>query len=134
MSVASNRLAGIALLALLALCPRQGIGEEPPRYILTLDGTTLATFVMICDLIEKGERATLRRRAQLPHSYSFKAEALDCRVTVLETHARLEAALTRGDRLIVWEETIADRPSLGLRSAGPWGAAAAWRERSGRLP
>ncbi len=134
MSVKRNIPAAAAVMALLALAPRPGAGGEAPPYVLSLDGTTLAKFVMICDLIEGGQRATLRRREQLPHSYSFEAEALDCRITVLESHARLEAALTRGDRLIAWEETLASHPSLGLRSDGPWGSAAAWRARSGRLP
>ncbi len=133
----------ILLLALgLPLGPNRALAGEAARegLVLELQGTALADFVMICDLVgapgaktaQQSVRHTVRRRAMLPHSYRFDATAIDCRITMLDDKGRLEAFLYDGERLLAAGEAYGLRPAIGIRSRGPWGAAAAWRELSGR--
>jgi len=122
----------MGLLMTLSFAPAaEASGEEEP-FLLRLEGSPAVKFVMICDVIEGSARQQIRRRDLLAHSYRFTADAIDCRITVLDQRGRLEVYLFEGERLIAAEDSIASRPAIGVRSAGPWGPAAAWRDISGR--
>jgi hypothetical protein len=101
-------------------------GKEAP-FVLLLDGSTLAQFVMICDVIDGEARQQIRRKEYLRHSYRFAVDAIDCRVTLLEGRGRIVARLYEGERLIAEEDFDAIRTAIGVRSDGPWGRALAWR-------
>ena len=100
-------------------------GDEP--FLLQLDGSTLSEYVMICDIIAEGREERIRRKEYLPHSYSFKVDALDCRITLLESHSRISAILSRGGTIIDADEINGTRVGIGARSDGPWGRADVWR-------
>ena len=122
------------ILLLFALLPAQLLapetaesrGEEAP-FLLTLDGSTLAQFVMICDVIKGEARQQIRRKEYLAHSYRFPVDAIDCRITLLEGRGRISARLYEGNKLIAAEDYNAIRTAIGVRSDGPWGEALAWR-------
>jgi hypothetical protein len=122
------------LLLLLVLLPApllgartaESRGEEAP-FLLTLDGSTLAQFVMICDVIKGEARQQIRRKEYLAHSYRFPVDAIDCRITLLEGRGRISARLYEGGKLIAVEDYDAIRTAIGVRSDGPWGEALAWR-------
>lgn len=119
------------LLALALPGTARASGEEAP-FLLILEGSPAVKFVMICDVIDGSAREQVRRRNLLAHSYRFAVDAIDCRITLLDDHGRLEVYLYEGERLIAAEDSIATRAAIGVRSGGPWGPPAAWRDISGR--
>jgi len=113
---------GALTALLLAVTATPGFAGERREFLIELDGT-FAEFEMDCTLIDGDVRQTVRRREFLPESYEILAEAVSCEIAMPGYSGRIRGKLYADGKLIASAAQNAVRPSITLRSDGPWGPA-----------
>jgi len=100
----------------------------PPRFDLAVDGSPGLSFSGECRLV--GEGAAGEERALhglVPARFRFAAAAIRCILRKRDAFGRLRVTLFRDGDPIARAETAAPYNHVRVRSAGPWGEAAASR-------
>lgn len=100
----------------------------PPRFHLAVNGSPGLSFSGECRLV--GEGAASEERALhglVPARYRFAAAAVRCILRKRDAFGRLRVTLYRDGAAVARAETAAPYNHVRVRSAGPWGEAAASR-------
>jgi hypothetical protein len=120
MTFAALRAAGIAVG--LALATTSGWAAD---FHLVVEGSPALKLKVECLLLGKSTERKVHLEGFVPKSWAFRGEALACTVKKRDSLGNMQVELYQDGEVVAWGFTNAPYNFIRVRTAGPWGGAAA---------